>query len=51
MEIRDIKIIIEILRLMCPLLVDIADRTDNPIDNMVVQVVCDLVQAEGKLDV
>lgn len=48
MKLGDLELILDIIRLMCPLLVDIADRTDNPIDNVVVGFVCDVVRNEDQ---
>jgi hypothetical protein len=38
-----VAIIIETLRRLCPYLRRMAEKTDNPIDNKIVDIICDLI--------
>ena len=40
------KLIIELLRLLCPYLKAMAEKTQSPIDDFVVKIICSLVGAK-----
>lgn len=43
MDTAKVAIIIETLRRLCPYLRRMAEKTDNPIDNKIVDIICDLI--------
>lgn len=45
---KNFDLVIDILRLLCPFLKEMAARTDNEVDDLVVSFICSLVtQKEG----
>lgn len=42
------KLIIGLLRLFCPYLKKMAAKTENPVDNLIVSIICQAVDIEGK---
>jgi hypothetical protein len=45
MEPTKVVIIIEIIKMLCPYLADMAERTESPFDDAIVKTVCTLVGA------
>jgi len=40
------EVIIGILRLLCPYIKEMAEKTKSPIDDMVVRIICSLIEAK-----
>ena len=46
MEADEVLDIIEIIKILCPRLQKMAAKTDNPFDDVIVSIICGLVQAK-----
>jgi len=38
------QLIIDLIRVLCPYLKKMAEKTDSPIDDMIVRIICSLVE-------